>query len=241
MPRQFALKVQDKYDKGWRKEASKLGQLWDVYRDDVLIAANVFYMLTKWNRGQDIEAEKGTNFYRARGTRKFLQIGDQLVGKDVASKREQSALLERHTIVGMRLLRDNIAIRTEWACKIYRPTMVAETGCVENPYSFQTVLNSPVLERTGSTWAWAPAGSDGTEIWCDINTALPTDYAIPDPVPTTTRSQGWTISFHLLPGVELAEGDMIVDSLGNWFRIQRMDKQFAAASLYQMGCTKVMI
>ena len=77
--------------------------------------------------------------------------------------------------------------------------------------------------------------------WCDINTALPTDYAIPDPVPTTTRSQGWTISFHLLPGVELAEGDMIVDSLGNWYRIQRMDKQFAAASLYQMRCTKVMI
>lgn len=241
MPRHFARKVQDKYDKGWRKEAAKLGQLWDVYRNDVRIAENIFYIVTKWSDGKDIEAEKGTDFYRARGTRRILQINDQLVGKDVASKHEQSALNERYTLISMRLLRDNIVIKTDTPCKIYRPTMVAEAGCVENPYSEQTVLNSPVLTRTGGAWGWGPVGSPGTAIWCNIVSALPTDYAIPDPVPTTTRSQGWTIAFQLTPGVGLTEGDMIVDDRNNWYRIQRADSSSAGAFLNQMRCTKVMM
>src|SRR5438552_1860572 len=130
-PHQFALKVQKKYSKGWRKEAKHLGQLWDIVRNYTTIATDAFYYITRYNKLAEVEMDPISYIYKIRGDRAPLKIGDQLVGKDPASVYEGSALLERYTIVSMRLLKNNIGIRTDDLIAIYRPNQPVDSYSIE--------------------------------------------------------------------------------------------------------------
>lgn len=243
MARQFSLKVQDKVNKGWRKEAQKLGQLWDVSRDGTTILTNQPYVVSRWTRSADIEFPPLADVYRARGDRKKLKIGDQLIGKDVESKREQDATSERYTLVAMRLLHDNIFIKTDKLCKIWRPFQVGDFG-ESVPYSLQTVKkNRKVLTQDGSTKVWsfeeASSDDDGTFVWCGLSLSRYYDYRLHEPTPQSTQATGWIVGIGLLDGVLFQEDDIVVDADDNWYRIDRAEYKVAGAFVNILHATRV--
>lgn len=244
MARQFALKVQDKVNKGWRKEAQKLGQLWDVTRDGTTILTNQPYVMLRWTRSSDIEFPPLADVYRARGDRKKLKIGDQFVGKDIESKREQVATAERYTLVAMRLLHDNICIKTDKLCKIYRPYQLGDFGDTNIPYSLQTVKkNRKVLTQDGSTKAWsfveATSDSDGTPVWCGLSLSRYYDYRLHEPTPQSSQATGWIVGLGLLNGVLFQEDDIVVDADDNLYRIDRAEYKFSGAFVNILHATRV--
>lgn len=244
MAKQFALKIQDKYSKGWRKEAQHLGQLWDVERSGVVVKSNYYAILTHWAKTPDVEMADVSFIYRAQGDRAPLKIGDMLIGKDVASKREQNATNERYTVVSMRLLRPNIVIRTDELCKVYRPSQTTIAGDVPASYNWNTPPNSDQLGYDPTTGIWSfypqplPTGIVG-QVWANVLLGQSGTYDIPSSTPLTVPSTGWLISLGLLNGVTFREGDTFVDSDGDWYRIDKPYYQIEAASVIQMYATRL--
>lgn len=238
---QFALKVQRHVSKGWRKEASKLGQLWDIVRNGQVVATKIPFIVTHWPKFQDIEMDPVSYIYRVRGNRKLLQMNDMLVGRDPASVYEGSALLEKYTVVSMRLLRDNIAIRTDELCQVYRPLQPLAAGL----YSVETpLINRQILARSPTSTMWAfvnpPAPINYiTNINVGITTNSSAKFNQPSPVPLTTDAMGWVISFAILPGVVFKEGDIFIDSDEDWYRVDRPYYQLEGATLNQLRATRV--
>lgn len=244
MPRQFALKIQDKYSKGWRKEAQHLGQLWDIERAGSIIKSNFSAILTHWGKSADIEMADISFIYRAQCDRAPLKIGDMLLGKDVASKREQNATSERYTVVSMRLLRPNIVIRTDERCTVFRPTQRTLAGDVPTSYNWNIPPNSDQLafDPVLAQWAFYPqpvASSLVNFVWANILLGHHGTYDIPSTTPLTVPSTGWIISLGLLKGVTFREGDTFVDADGDFYRVDRPYTQVEAASVAQIYATRL--
>lgn len=242
MARQFSLKVQDKVNKGWRKEAQKLGQLWDVTRNGTVVLTNQPYVLQRWTRSADIEFPPLADVFRVRGDRKKLKIGDQFIGKDIESKREQSALTERYTLVAMRLLHDNIVVKTDKACKIFRPNQIGDFG-EDIPYSLQTVKkNRKVLVQNPTTHVWSfddVDESSATTAWCGLTLSRYFDYRLPVPTPQSTQATGWIVGLGLLNGVTFRTDDIVVDPDDNWYRVDRAEFRSSGAFVNILHATQV--
>lgn len=267
MPR-AALRIQDKIEKGWRKEAGKLGQLWDIERNGVKVLSNYLGIIHRYEGVDLVEMDTVSFSYRLRGPRKKLQIGDFLVGKELASKRQMTTMSERYLLVTMRLHTDNIIVRCNRRIQIYRPTQLAGFDATTD-YNFLTILNSPSLARDRQTNQWQfldnggnlgpgmglgspPLGGDPLgggdalitdyfdfSIWAGITFGRTGDYDPRTPLPYGTPNMGWVISTQLFPGVVLREADMIEDNDGNWYRVDRPYRQEDSAFLYQLRCTLV--
>lgn len=253
MPR-AALRIQDKYDKGWRKEAAKLGQIFDVERNGEIVMNNQNFKISAWERNLDIEMDRGISWtYRVRGSRRNLLVGDVLIGKDVASKRQNDTTKEVYTIVSLRLLRDNIAARTDRIVNIFRPDQQNPITDTDPDYSYQNINNGLILARnlTTNLWSFIPQIEDGdyegagysTQIRAGVTFGRSGEYH-PDSkdLPFDSPNTGWTITCGLLEGVILQENDEIRDielPELNWFRVDRAYRQTNSAFVYQLRCTKM--
>lgn len=245
-------KIQIKVNKGWRKEAGVLGQLWDVVRDDVLVKAGARYIVTKWIKSNDIEASTASYFYRARGDRQNLKVGDELVGHTSIPTLENPTEGERYTIVSERLLRDTMAVRTDIPCRIFRPKIDVPDFFQDNTYGAFTARpeNCLAAVRTGSTWAWEDADSaaeSGTVVYTGITFGRLADYRNPKETPLSTDSLGYILTLKLLPGIILRESDLFIqheiDPFGMapiWYRVHRAYRQENSAFMYQMQATMLL-
>ena len=236
--RKFADKVQRKISKGWRKEAQKLGQLWDIERNGVVIYRNKFYHLLRQHRAsEDIELDPVSFIYRIRGDRRYLQLGDQLVGRDAQSKTEMSSLLERYTVISLRLVHENIAIRTDDNFKVYRPQQT-----IVNGYNFEHIDNMEVLtfNPMEGKWGWAPPGTAPTGVWIgkSFGGAGHEPNVSPE-LPYGTPQTGWVLSLGLLNGITFRESDICVDSDGNRYIVDRPYYQRTGAVLNQLHATRL--
>lgn len=259
MPR-AALRIQDKIDKGWRKEAGKLGQLWDVERNNSVVLTNQNYILQRWESPLDIETDLVSFAYKVRGSRRLLQINDILVGKEAASKRQNTTVGERYTIISMRLMRDTIAVRSNLKVRILRPNQPTLSGDQPPQYAIQNPLvNGDILVRRISDNVWLfvdpdvvglsdeellLAGYDPT-IWAGVTFGRAAEYA-PfiqhfEDVPMDTGNTGWVVSCRVFGSIVLRENDYVVTENGDWFRVDRPYEQRDSAFLNQLRCTKLRV
>lgn len=261
MPHAFTLKVQRKINKGWRKESSKLGQEFDIIRNTNTVAINQLYKLIQLKRGPEIEFISSDFTYEIRGDRTKLLIGDQLKGKDTQNSLEQFGADERYTVVGMRPLQPNIAIRTNFLCKVYRPpTLTSLDG-----YSFTNICNAQILvyDITLNSWSFKDpttlglglgqgglgSGSLGgesantnfiTSIWMGIQPHGKSSWSSKINLPMGVDSYEFLLNFGLTLGVLIAEGDIVVES-SNKYLITRPYYQTDSAFLNQHLASRMKI
>ena len=260
-----ALRIQDKISKGWRKEAQKLAPLWNLERyaagetDPVVIKANIPARLKPWVRTQDIEMDAVSWSYRARFDRKLLQVNDMLVGVESASRRQMANTAERYTIVSMRLMHDNIAVRTDQKINIFRPQNRQDFGNPPNPTYSEggpiTIRDILARRIVDNVYVWidpstipnedyATAGYD-VDIWAAItfgrSGAYPTFTGRFDDVPYDDPNSGWIVTCRYLPGIELRENDIVVDQTTEapWYRVDRPYEQDDSAYINQLRCTRM--
>lgn len=244
MPR-AALRIQDKINKGWRKETRKLGQRWNVERNGAVVVANYDAIVTRDEAVNLIEMDTDSFSYRLRGARDKLQIGDYIVGVDAASKRGSGNIGERYLLVSTRLHRDNVVVRADQTVKVYRNEQIQQAGDVASSYAMISPLTDKVLARNLTTHQYEFRDQSSlsgwtTQIWAGITFGRAGEYPVGYHVPLDTSTIGWVITMALTPGVVLRAGDIVVDDLsGNWHRIDRAYMQTNSAYLYQLRTTRV--
>lgn len=242
-----ALRIQDKIEKGWRKEAKKLGQLWDIERNGAVVLQDYTGIIERYESTKLIEIDTVSLTYKLRGPRRLLQIGDFLLGKEIASKRQMTAVGERYLLATMRLHRDNILVRADKNITIYRPQHVQLAGNNPPVYSIPNpILASAdqILARNTTTNVWSfrdPTSLVGysTLIWAGITFGRAGEYPNNLRVPLTTPDEGWSITTSLFNGVTLVEGDFVVDADNSWYRIDRAYAQTNSGFVHQLRCTKM--
>lgn len=247
---QFALRIQKKVNRGWLKEAKKLGQLWDVERNGTVVAVNKPYIMQHYDKIKDIEHDPVSYTYRARGDRRLLKIGDYLVGKDIASTEEQSALLERFLVVGMRLLRETVVVRTDIRAKFYRAPGFDTTssgnffGSDNCNYSIPATIESGlILSYNPSTLLWeyvAQPTANYSDVWIGLKFGGGGHWDNKPSLPDSTISTGWIVTCGLLTGIVLRESDIFQDEDGYIYRIDRPYRQKDSSHLYQMQATRML-
>lgn len=254
----FAFKVQDHINHGLSIVGRKLGPKFDIYRNGAKIKSNLLVYLTPRHELAAVEFAKGSFVYEAMLSRKikldtgvfdFLRPGDQLQGKDPASRDEEAMNNERYTIVGLRLLHPNLAVRTDEACQIYRPQMTVGAGAQPPQYNyefFKTALQL-TFDPVAGVWqfeAQPPVGGHLTTAFCGITRIGVGSYDSGYDNPMATPATGWLASSQLFYGtggvlVEIFEEDIIVDPDLNIYRVERNYFQNEAAFINQMYCTRL--
>jgi hypothetical protein len=240
----FADKVQRHISKGWRKEAEHLGQFFNIIRNGNTVATNLLIQIRRWAGLPDVEMEPNSYIYRIRCDRARFLIGDQIIGTEGATAYQNTTVLERYTIVAMRIMQENIGVRTDTACTIYRPIQMSMAGNVAPIYNIETILNAQILAMDPGTNTWAfypqPAPSNFlTTIWMGLTFGRLRDYIDPQPVPLSTHATGWMATSGLINGWTPRESDMILDPVGNWYRVDRPYYQFEASFVNQLHATRV--
>lgn len=245
----FAKRIQRHISKGWKIEAKKLGTRWDIMRLGVgglnLIRTNEFFRITQWISTKEIEFATGSFVYRCRGDRKYLRVGDQLIGKETVSFEEEPTTLERYTVVGLRILQENICVRTDEPCRIFRPTQRTPLGVSAPSYNMESVLNDQIAAFDPALGTSAfydqgslPAGAIVT--WYFGFTLGEGKYDHGQDLPYSVPDSGWLATFSgttIVP--QLQESDIIVDSNGDFFRVDRPYATIEGAFIQQNWCTKV--
>jgi hypothetical protein len=262
-----ALRIQDKISKGWSRESKALGQLWNLERyaptkavPDV-VSPGISARVKLWEKTTDIEVDKVSYTYRVRTDRKPLQVNDMIVGIESASRRQMANLKERYTIISMRLMHDNIAVRTDRKIRIFRPVHRDEFNDASPTYSEGTPnISRDILVRRilDNVYLWIDpdtvanenytlAGYD-PDVWAGITFGRAGAYApfighFQD-VPLDSPNTGWVVTFrYFSDSIILRENDVIVDQADpyDWYRVDRPYYQNNSAFVNQPRCTRVRV
>jgi len=256
--RPFSFKVMDRVNKGWRVESKKLGTRWDVIRlrpatGYTTVGTNKLFRVNHYIDAKVIEFAAGSFVYRARGDRKLLQLGDLLVGKETTQIETEPTTVERYTVVQLRILRENLIVRTDDACTLYRPTQRTSAGVqATSTYNFESTRNAKIaaLDLGSGLWNFFDQGSvpvgAPTTIYAGFTLGGDGKFGHRKDLPLGVPDTGWIATTGLLNAPFLLEGDLVapIDPVGalganELFRIDRPYPEFEGAFIQQNWCTKV--